>query len=117
MSIFIAIAAVFAGTMFNKLSAGLPGGGAGGINRMAGGMIMIVYLIVAAVAFFMSLFLFRFGNKMQTALKVHDQENFNLSFQNLKVYYRFAGIITIIYLAIVLLALIGGITVAMFARN
>ena len=82
MSIFIAIAAVFAGTMFNKLSAGLPGGGAGGINRMAGGMIMIVYLIVAAVAFFMSLFLFRFGNKMQTALKVHDQENFNMSFQS-----------------------------------
>ena len=117
MSIFIAIAAVFAGTMFNKLSAGLPGGGAGGINMMAGGMIMIVYLIVAAVAFFMSLFLFKFGNKMQTALKVHDQENFNLSFQNLKVYYRFAGIITIIYLAIVLLALIGGITVAMFTRN
>lgn len=117
MSILIAVAAVFAGTMFNKLTASLPGGGVSGTNMMAGGMIMMVYLIVAAVAFFMSLFLFRFGTKMQAALKVNDQETFNLSFQNLKIYHRFAGIITIIYLAIVVLAVLGGITAAMLARN
>lgn len=117
MSILIAVAAIFAGTMFNKLAAGLPGGRGSGTGMMAGGMIMIVYLVIAVVAFFMALFLFRFGVKMQAALKVNDQETFNLSFQNLKMYYRFAGIITIIYLAILLLALIGGITAAMFAHN
>ena len=107
MSILIAIGAVFAGTMFNKLTAGMPGGNKGGV--MTGGVIMVMYLLIAAVAFFMSLFLFRFGVKMKVALITNDQESLNLSFQNLKVYYRFAGIITIIYLVILLLALLGGI--------
>lgn len=113
MSILIIFAAIFAGTMFNKLAPGLPAGGA----MMAGGMVMIVYLIIAAVSFFMALFLFKFGVKMQTALKVSDQETLNLAFQNLKMYYRFAGIITIIYLIILLLALVIGIVAAMFTHN
>ena len=110
ISIIIAIGAVFAGTMFNKLTAGMPGGNKGGV--MTGGVIMVMYLLIAAVAFFMSLFLFRFGVKMKVALIINDQESLNLSFQNLKVYYRFAGIITIIYLVILLLALLGGLIAA-----
>ena len=110
ISIIIAIGAVFAGTMFNKLTAGMPGGNKGGV--MTGGVIMVMYLLIAAVAFFMSLFLFRFGVKMKVALITNDQESLNLSFQNLKVYYRFAGIITIIYLVILLLALLGGMIAA-----
>ena len=110
ISILIAIGAVFAGTMFNKLTAGMPGGNKGGV--MTGGVIMVMYLLIAAVAFFMSLFLFRFGVKMKVALIINDQESLNLSFQNLKVYYRFAGIITIIYLVILLLALLGGLIAA-----
>lgn len=110
ISILIAIGAVFAGTMFNKLTAGMPGGNKGGV--MTGGVIMVMYLLIAAVAFFMSLFLFRFGVKMKVALITDDQESLNLSFQNLKVYYRFAGIITIIYLVILLLALLGGMIAA-----
>ena len=110
ISILIAIGAVFAGTMFNKLAAGMPGGSKAGM--MTGGVIMLMYLLIAAVAFFMSLFLFRFGVKMKVALITNDQESLNLSFQNLKVYYRFAGIITIIYLVILLLALLGGMIAA-----
>ena len=49
---------------------------------------------------------------MKVALITNDQESLNLSFQNLKVYYRFAGIITIIYLVILLLALLSGIIAA-----
>ena len=114
LGILIAVGAVFIGTMFNKLSGGLPGGKE--MGTMAGGMIMVVYLFVAAIAFFMSFFLFKFSVKMQTALKANDQETLNLSFQNLKNYYRFAGIITILYLVILLLALIGGIIAAMLGR-
>ncbi len=115
ISILIAIGAVFAGTMFNKLTAGMPGGSKGGM--MTGGVIMVMYLLIAAVAFFMSLFLFRFGVKMKVALITNDQESLNLSFQNLKVYYRFAGIITIIYLVILLLALLGGIIAATITHS
>lgn len=110
ISILITIGAVFAGTMFNKLTAGMPGGSKVGL--MTGGVIMVMYLLIAAVAFFMSLFLFRFGVKMKVALITNDQESLNLSFQNLKVYYRFAGIITIIYFVILLLALLRGIIAA-----
>jgi hypothetical protein len=115
ISILIAIGAVFAGTMFNKLTAGMPGGNKGGV--MTGGVIMVMYLLIAAVAFFMSLFLFRFGVKMKAALIINDQESLNISFQNLKVYYRFAGIITIIYLVILLLALLGGIIAATITHS
>lgn len=112
MSALIAGGAIFAGTMFNKLIGGVPGGH----GIMAGGMVMVVYLIIAGVTFFMTLFLFKFAAKMQAALKTNDQETLNLSFKNLKIHYRFAGIITIIYMAILLLAFIGGVTAAMFAH-
>jgi small-conductance mechanosensitive channel len=113
LSALIAIGAFVIANMFNKLTA-LPGGKP--IGAMAGGMITIIYLFVAAIAFFMSFFLFKFSVKMQTALKANDQETLNVSFLNLKNHYRFAGIITILYLVILLLALIGGIMAAMLGR-
>ena len=114
LSILITVGAVFIRNMFNKLSSGLPGGKE--MGTMAGGMIMVIYFFVAAIAFLMSVFLFRFSINMQAALKANDQETLNLSFQNLKNFYRFAGIITILYLIILLLALIGGISAAIFGR-
>ena len=115
ISILIAIGAVFAGTMFNKLTAGMPGGSKGGM--MTGTVIMVMYLLIASVDFFMSLFLFRFGVKMKIAIITNGQEPLNLSLQNLKVYYRFAEIITIIYLVILLLALLGGIIAATITHS
>lgn len=113
LSIGIGIGAFAIGSIFNKLS-GMPGGRDVGV--MAGSMITIIYLFVAAIAFFMSFFLYRFSIKMQTALKANDQELLNVSFLNLKNYYRFAGIVTILYLVILLLALIGGVIAAMAVR-
>ncbi|CAN5319771.1 hypothetical protein BH11BAC5_BH11BAC5_11720 [soil metagenome] len=113
LSVVIAIGAIVIGNMFNKLST-LPGGKP--MGEMAGGMITVIYLFVAAIAFFMSFFLFKFSVKMQMALKANDQETLNVSFLNLKNYYRFAGIVTILYLVILLLALIGGIIAAMLGR-
>jgi len=54
----------------------------------------------------MCLFLYKFAAKMQLALKDNDQECLNLSFQHLKIHYRFAGVITIIYMALLLLTII-----------
>jgi hypothetical protein len=113
LSALIAIGAFVIGSMFSKL-AGLQGGKE--VSRIAGGMIMVIYLFVAAISFFMSFFLFKFSVKMQAALKSTDQELLNLSFLNLKNFYRFAGIITILYLVILLFALIGGVIAAMVVR-
>ena len=59
----------------------------------------ILFIIVASVAFFPLLYMFRFANQMKTALYGNDQELLNRSFQNLKKYFRYLGIITIISLA------------------
>ena len=105
-SIMLALIGVFAGSILGKFTKGLQR-----TNRsdsfLAGGFIAIIYIFIAAVLFIMCLFLYKFAAKMQLALKDNDQNSLNLSFQNLKIHYRFAGIITIIYMAFLFLAFIG----------
>lgn len=71
-----------------------------------GAAMAVYYIVIALIYFFPCLFLFRFANKMKTALASNDQEVLNASFQNLKATFRFLGIITIIMLAFVVLAFI-----------
>lgn len=59
-----------------------------------------MFIIAAVVAFFPMLYLLRFANQMRTALNGNDQQNLNTSFQNLKIYFRYLGIITIIALGL-----------------
>jgi hypothetical protein len=56
----------------------------------------LAFVIMAVVAFFPFLYMLRFANQMKLALYSNDQENLNTSFQNLKRYFRYVGIITII---------------------
>lgn len=56
----------------------------------------LVFIIMAVIAFFPFLYMLRFANQMKLALYSNDQENLNASFQNLKRYFRYVGIITII---------------------
>jgi hypothetical protein len=60
----------------------------------------VLFIIAAAVAFFPMLYMLRFANRMRTALNGNDQQSLNTSFQNLKIYFRYVGIITIISLAL-----------------
>jgi len=110
LSVLIAIMALFAGTILETMSGGMRGFGSG-----MGVMISVVYLIVAGIYFAVSLFMFRFANKMKTALQTIDQENFNTALYNLKLVYRITGIIVIIYLALMVLALVVSIAAAAFA--
>ncbi len=68
---------------------------------------LIFYVIVAIVWIIVSIFHFRFAAKLQVALQVNDQVEFNNACQNLRVYYRISGIVTIISLVLTLLALVG----------
>ncbi|MBC7936663.1 MAG: hypothetical protein H7Y86_15035 [Rhizobacter sp.] len=111
LSALIALAALFAGTVMEIMSGGMPIFGGAGI------LVSIIYLVIAAIYFALSLFMFRFATKMKTALETTDQENFNTSLYNLKMVYRITGIIVIIYLAILALALIVTVAAAMFASS
>jgi len=82
------------------------------------GIIMaIYYIVIAVVYFFPCLFLYRFANKMKTALESNDQELLNGSFQNLKATFRFIGILTLIGLVFAVLAFLIVILGAAMAGN
>ncbi len=105
----IVVLALFAGAMFeDMMGAAYSSGGSG-----QGVTVAVVYIILAVVVFFMSLFLFRFGKGMKLAINQTDQEELTKSFLNLKLYHRIVGILTIIYLVIIVFATVIGIVAGM----
>lgn len=63
----------------------------------------ITYFIVFLIYIFPIIFMLRFATKMRQALNGNDQEALNTSFQNLKVCFRYIGIVTIIFLVFIAL--------------
>ncbi len=110
----IAVGAIFAASMVANLS-GNYSGGAGGL--LAGGSVGVIYLVFAGVVFFMSMYLYRFAKNTQAALKSNDQHTLSVAFNNLKIYFRFAGIITVIALVFTVLGVIGVLVAAAFSRG
>jgi hypothetical protein len=59
----------------------------------------ILYLLLALLFFFPCFYLYKFSVKMQSAVRVVSQENFDESLMNLKSMLKFYGIFTIIILS------------------
>ena len=114
LSILVAIFGLFAGTILTSMTRNF--GNNPSANAISSGLITVFYLVIAAVYFFLSLFIFRFAVKMKQALLANDQVIFNDSLLNLKLVYRTMGIIMIIYLSFLALALVVGIGAAAFMR-
>jgi hypothetical protein len=72
----------------------------------------IVYLLLALLSFFPCFYLYKFSVKMQLAVKMVSQENFDESLMNLKSLFKFYGIFVIIILSFYALAFIIGIIAA-----
>jgi len=66
----------------------------------------IVYLLLALLSFFPCFYLYKFSVKMQSAVKMVSQENFDESLMNLKSVFKFYGIFVIIILSFYALAFI-----------
>lgn len=113
ISIIIGIMGLFAGSMISSMNRSFTGT-TQGTMVISSLFITLLYLFIAVVYFFLSLFLFRFATKMKVALQSSDQMNFNDSLFNLKLVYRTLGIITVIYLGLIVLAMIVGIGAAVF---
>ncbi len=112
-SAILVIVALFAGVTLGSLNSAYGGGGA----LMGAGFITMLYLIIAVVNFFISLFLYRFSSKMKLALYSTDQDALNNSFLNLKNLYKMLGILAIIYIVFIVLVIIFGIGAAAFMRS
>jgi hypothetical protein len=104
LGVVIIIAAILAGAYLGQVNNRYNGGVA---VPGLGGMVGVVYGLIGVVYFFCSLFHLRFAVKMKEALLNNDQHTLNLSFQNLKVYYRITGILTIIGAAFFALGILG----------
>lgn len=88
------VGSTFFFSSFTNLSGASFGGG--------GTMVFLAFWVIAAAAlwFFPLLFTLRFASKMKAALATDDQQLLNESFQNLKITFRYLGIVTIIIVAL-----------------
>lgn len=90
------------------------------LGRMVGpfqfGFLGIVYLGMAAINFFPTMYLYKFAAKMKNALAASNQDDLDLGFENLKSFFKFIGIFTIIIIGFYVLAIIIGIGTAMAIR-
>jgi hypothetical protein len=75
----------------------------------------LIYVVLAIILFIPCLYLLKFSNKTQDAIRSSNQESLDTGFANLKSLFKFYGIFTIVILAIYALAFLGGIG-TMFMR-
>ena len=68
-----------------------------------------VYMILAIILFFPCLYLLKFSNKMQEAIRISNQESLDNAFINLKAMFKFYGIVTIVILCFYALIFLFGI--------
>ena len=108
MCALIIVIGVFAGSFFSLFmrSSTYNTGFDSAMTSGLGTMMLVLYIFIAVIYFFPCLFLFRFANHMKTALASNDQSILNTSFQNLKIMFRYVGIITIIVLSFYAIALL-----------
>lgn len=68
----------------------------------------VTYLLFALIYFFPCLFTLRFANHTKNAIIANDQVSLNEGLKNLKITFRYMGVLTVIALAFFILALVLG---------
>ena len=81
------------------------------------GLFGLMYLVIAVIYYFPVTFLYRFSVRMRKGLESRDVAAVTSGFENLKMLYKFKGIVTIIVLAIYLLALLIAVPMAIWMRQ
>lgn len=109
----IAISGIFTGVALSGIWGSY---GRSGPGLVEAGVAALIYFTAAAIIFFMSLHLFHFSRKIQISITSGDQLTLTNAFRNLKFYFRFAGIISIIALVLTVFAIIGLLLATGFRR-
>ncbi len=113
ISSIITIMGIAAGFSISRLGSSYSGRR---LRLAEGGGVALLYLAGATILFFMSLYLFRFAQKTKMAITTDNQENITEACKNLKLYFRFAGIISIISVVLTILSVIGMVMAASYSR-
>lgn len=69
-------------------------------SGMSAGAAGVVYILMAALYFFPTYYLYQFSSKIKVGLKSTSQKDVDEAFQNLKSMFKFVGILMIIVLSI-----------------
>ena len=99
-TVFIALMALFVGTMFTTMAAMNPllAGAAG-----MGGVVTAIYLLLAAVSFFFALYLYQFGDRIKKGITYSNLEDVTSALGKLKSFFKLWGIFSIIYIAFMII--------------
>jgi hypothetical protein len=84
----------------------------GGISILTG----VIIVVLGIVCFFPARFAYNFGKKVKIFLQNNSEKELELALKNNKSLWKFMGILTIIYLAVLPVTLITSIIVAISAR-
>ena len=109
----IVLVAIFAGSIFSRMSSMSP---MGNFGAGIGTIITIVYLLIAALYFFPVYYLNKFASNAKMALRDNDTETLTTSFEYLKSHYKFIGILTVVILGFYVLILFGTLVAAVAFR-
>jgi hypothetical protein len=110
----VVILSFFMGTILSSM--GSYSNDDAGFGAGLGIFVTIFYLALGVLYFFPCLFLFRFAINMTAALNTNDQLTLNRSFQNLKIMFRYVGILTIVVLSLYILGIAFGVLGAAMTR-
>ena len=77
-----------------------------------GGGMAVMSIGGGALIFFPSLYIYRFGERIRSYLRTGTEQDLELAFRSNKSFWKFAGIICIIYLAFIPVAAIAAIIIA-----
>ncbi|OQP64575.1 hypothetical protein [Niastella populi] len=106
---FILLIVIFAGSMASYSAYSSPLSAAFGYR----GIFQVVLLLAMVVLYFMPcLFMFKFSNKMLQALGNNDQETLIASFRQLKLCYKYIGILTLVLISLYALIFVIGLVFA-----
>ena len=70
---------------------------------------IIASLVFLILYFFPCLFILKFANKMKAAIDTDNVDLLNDSFKNLKVTFRYVGVVTIIFLVLFILGMLSSL--------
>jgi hypothetical protein len=103
---FIVIMALFAGAMMSMISKFTPESPATGMIAGMGGLITVIYLLIALVYFFFSLYLYQFGSQIKKGLMFTDSNHVTSALGKLKSFFKLWGILTIVVLCLYALIIV-----------
>jgi hypothetical protein len=114
---FIVIAALFAGTMMATISRLQPENSGAAIMAGMGGFVTVIYLLLALLYFFFSLYLYQFGSGIKKGITYADPLHVTTAFGKLKSFFKLWAILTIVVLCLYALIIVCAIIFGLSASS